>query len=198
MTTRKIAAASRGVALKENSIAWNGDTDFGLTGLLGNANIPQEEVADGATSAVKPWSGKEALEIITDIRTAISGIHTDTDSVHEPDTLLLPRANLDILALKPYSDKVAMPILEYITKPGNTFGLDKVDWLKELETSGVGGTAEMLLYPREEEVLEMFIPMEFEYLPPQFVNYVVKFIGESEVTAPVVRRPIAMKRVYGI
>src|SRR5579875_3449638 len=63
----KAAVARRAVAEKENKIAWIGDPDYNIKGVVNVAGIQIENVSQGASGQTK-WSSKTGAEIIEDIR----------------------------------------------------------------------------------------------------------------------------------
>lgn len=195
---QKADAARRTIREKENDIAWNGDTNYNIIGFLNNPNIPVQQMPLNGGSTSRLWADKTPAEIINDIQLLVTGIRDTTNGVHSGDTLLLPIAQYNTLATTPRSDNSDLTILEYITKPGNSFGLTTIDWLTELKGAGVGGTDMMALYEKDPEVLECRIPMEMQNLPPQARNLEFLVPVEAENAGVVVRYPLACSFGYGI
>ena len=194
------AAARRGMEEKLSDIAWNGDSEYGLIGILGNANIPQSQAAAPASGSDRTWAGgdKTPLEIISDITTAFSDIVSTTNQVHKANALALPVANFEYIKKTPYSDKVPMSILRYITDPENKFEIDVIEQAPELVGSGPGGEDQMLVYEKSDEVLQFRIPMELRALPPEQRNLEFLINMEAECAGMVVRYPLACSFTYGI
>ncbi len=194
------AAARRGMEEKLSNIAWNGDSEYGLIGILGNANIPQSQAAAPASGSDRTWAGgdKTPLEIISDITTAFSDIVSTTNQVHKANALALPVANFEYIKKTPYSDKVPMSILRYITDPENKFEIDVIEQAPELVGSGPGGEDQMLVYEKSDEVLQFRIPMELRALPPEQRNLEFLINMEAECAGMVVRYPLACSFTYGI
>lgn len=198
LDTMKMDACRRSMNEKQNSLVWTGDTEYNIIGLLNNPNIPTLAAASGIAGTT-PWSTKTPDEIITDIQAHTTLIQTQSKDIHEGDTLLLPRDQYDIIAKYPRSTHSDMTILEYITKPGNSFGLTTVDVLTELELAFTGGTEDgALCYERSEEVLEQRIPLEMQLLPMQARNLEFIIPTESRHGGVVVRYPLAMVFLTGI
>lgn len=198
---RKANAARRSIHEKENDIAWNGDAEYDLLGLLNNPNIPVDQVvqaAGGGNSRV--WGvDKTAAEVAEDIADLQSGIVTDTKEVHVGNVLLLPIKKLRFLASTPMSATIpTMTILKWIKDPDNGFMIDEVHGLPELSASGPGATEQMLLYERDPDVLEARIPMEMQTLPPERRNLEFVIPVESENAGVVVRYPLACRFGYNI
>jgi hypothetical protein len=194
----KVDSARRAVRVKESDIAWTGEASHDIVGLFENTNITNTQAPLNAGSTSRAWSAKTSDEIIADIITMISGIRTLTKGVQAANTLLLPVAQYDIIALKPRSSLTDTTILEFITKPGNAYGLDTVDWLVELEDAGTGASDMAFAYERDPEVLELRIPMEMQMLPPERRNLEMLTNIESEIAGVVVRYPLACYKLYDI
>lgn len=193
----KVDAARRSIRELENTLAWSGDTDHSIQGLLDHPNIPTVQAPVGA-STFRDWARKTPDEIIADIGALVTGIRDGTNGVHEPNTLLLPIAQYNLIAQTPRATQSDMTILEYIQKPGNSFGLDTVDWLTELAGAGTGGTDLAFCYERDPEVLENRIPLEMQTLPPERRNLEFIVNVESENGGVVVRYPLALYSMYDI
>ncbi len=194
------AAARRGMEEKLSDLAWNGDAQYNIIGILDNPNIPQAEVAAPASGTDRTWAGgdKTPLEIIADITTAISDIVDLTNQVQTPNTVVVPVAQYEYLIRTPYSDRVPMSIMRYITDPLNKFGIDLFEQAPELAATGPGGEDQMLVYERTDEVLSFRIPMELRALPPQPRNLEFLINMEAECAGLVVRYPLACSFSFGI
>jgi hypothetical protein len=198
LDTMKADAARRGIHELENTLAWTGDSDHGIVGFLANPNIPTVQAPQNAGATSRAWADKTADEQINDVRLLTSGIRTATRGVHEGNVLLVPQAQYDIMANTPRSTHSDTTVLQFITNPGNSFGLSTVDWLFELEGAGTGGSDMALCYELDDEVLQMHIPMEMQMLPPQARNMEFIIPVEAEVAGVVVRYPLACRTLYDI
>lgn len=194
----KVDAARRSIREKENGITWLGDTDHAIVGLFANANIPTVQAPLDATTTTRAWSGKTPDEIIDDVRLLTSGIRQATNGVHEGNTLVLPIGQYDIIANTPRSIHSDTTVLQFITNPGNSFGLDLVEWLTDIDLQGTGDSDMAMCYERTPEVLELRIPMEMRTHPPQMRNLEFVVPVEAENGGIVVRYPLAIRTLYDI
>lgn len=194
----KVDSARRAVRVKESDIAWNGESAHNIVGLFENTNITNVQAPNNAGATSRAWADKTPDEIIADISSMVSGIRTVTNGVQAANTLLLPIAQYDLIAQIPRSTVSDTTILEFITKPGNSYGLDLVDWLVELEDAGTGTSDMAFAYERDPEVLELRIPMEMQMLPPERRNLEMLTNIESEIAGVVVRYPLACTKLYDI
>jgi len=198
LDTMKADAARRGMNEKHSKIAWTGDAEYAMYGVLNNPNIPELAAGNGLSGSPL-WVNKTPDEIITDIQLATTRIQVQSKDIHKADTMLLPRTQYDIISKYPRSTHSDMTILEYITKPRNSFGLTTVDVLYELEDAFTSGTEDgMLVYEKSPEVLEQRIPMELQFLPVQARNLEYIIPGESRHGGTVIRYPLAMLFFTGI
>lgn len=194
----KVDAARRSIREKENDITWIGDTNHGITGLFANANIPTVQAPLNGGAASRLWVDKTSDEIISDVRLLTSGIRQVTNGVHEANTLVLPIAQYDVIANTPRSTISDTTVLQFITNPGNSFGLDKVEWLTDITGQGTGASDMAMAYERDAEILELRIPMEMRTHPPQLRNLEFVIPVEAENGGIVVRYPLACRTLYDI
>jgi len=194
----KAAASRRSIHEKESAICWNGDPASGLKGFLDNENVPLLATPTG--SGGYTWLLKTPDEIIKDVRLMVTQIRTQSKAVHAGDTLLLPIAQYDILANTPRSTLSDMTILEFLTKPGNSFGLTTISWLiDELDNAFTGGTEDAaVMYENSPEVLEQRIPLEMITHPVQEKGLEMKIPVESRHGGVVIRYPLAIVFMTGI
>ena len=197
LETQKADAQRRSLREKESNIAWNGDADSGLQGFLSNANIPQVAAPNGAAAASE-WPTKTPDEIIADVLAMVTKIREDSKGAFSGDTLLLPIDQYNLIAGTPRSATSDMTILEFITKPGNTYGLTTIDWLPDELDLAIGGEDIAVLYEKDPEVLEQRIPLELTLLPVQERNLEFVINGEARNGGVVVRYPIATVILTGI
>lgn len=199
LETAKVEAMRRSFRERESNICWNGDAITGIKGLLSNANIPSFGVPKG-TGGSPLWANKTADEIIADITAMVSRVRTQSKGIHNANTLVLPLAQYDLISMKPRSTHSDMTILEYITKPGNKFGLTSVEWLPfELDNAFTGGTEDgAFCYEKDSANLELYIPLEMQMLPVQPKNLEFVIPAESRIGGVVVRYPLAMCFATGI
>lgn len=198
LDTAKADSARRAVREKESDIAWNGDAEFGLIGLLDNDNIPFIATPTGTGGFL--WSQKTPDEILNDLRLMTSGIREQSKGIHNGNTLLLPIEQYDIIAQTPRSSTSDLTILEFVTKPGNSFGLATIDWLPtELKDRFIGDTKDgALMYERDPEVLEQRIPMELITYPIEVRGLENIINMEARNGGVVLRYPLATTIMTGI
>lgn len=199
LETMKAAAARRSIHEQESEIAWRGNDDSNLPGFLNNANIPITAAPVGA-STTSPWSTKTPDEIIADFTLIITQVRANSKKRFSADTALLPIDQWNIIATTPRSTNSDMTILEFLTKPGNSFGLTTIESIPdELDLAFTGDTEDgMIVYEKSSEVLEQIIPLEMVTHPVQERGLEFLIPVESRHGGTVVRYPIACAILTGI
>ena len=90
LDVRKAEAARYAVDFELNRIAWAGDKENGLIGVLSPENdIPLYVVPNGASGKTS-WESKTADEILADLNGMQKQVSRTTKNVERPDTLALP------------------------------------------------------------------------------------------------------------
>lgn len=184
---------------KESALAWNGDSVLGIKGFFDNPNIPLLAAVNGGGGSPL-WANKTPAEILADISTGVTKVRVQSKGLHNADTLLLSIDRYNVLATTPRSTNTDLTLLEYIQKPGNSFGLRTIDWLPfELDTAFTGGTETgAVFYQKNPENIEQRIPLERTLLPVQSKNLEFVTNAESRHGGVVVRRPLAALFLTGI
>ena len=198
LETIKANAARRAIREQENTLAWTGNTTYGIVGFLNNPNIPTQAVGTGTSGDT--WALKTAAEILKDIADSTGAIRTTSKGLHEADTVLLPIPQYNIIATTKINSLSEKTILQEITEPGNAYGIKTVGWLPVELTSAFTGDTEdgAVFYERDPEVLENRIPLEMEIDPVQKKNLEFLIPVEARNGGVVVRMPMACLFLTGI
>lgn len=90
LDTRKAESARYQIDYLNNKIAWNGDEETGLRGVLSkDTDVPLYILANGAKGSTK-WDQKDEDEILADINGMLKQMARTTKKVEKADTLALP------------------------------------------------------------------------------------------------------------
>ena len=194
--TAKAGVARRAVAEKENRLAWIGDADFGIKGLINATGIQTENVPNnGETSPSTEWSAKTGEQMLEDVRiirahiTVLPG-HGDSGNL----ILGVPPEQYEILS-KRYSDYDPRTILEVI-RSRNWFR--DIVRAPELRGVGTGGTDSLLVFDSSREVVELLLPMDLYRHDPEWKFPAWKFAVEERCGGCIIRYPMAIARGDGI
>jgi hypothetical protein len=164
LETRKATAARRAVEQKMNSLAWNGDTAYGIQGFIKYPGTTEYVVPATGTGSSKTWAAKTADQILTDLNGIKNAVYLTTNGMEMIDTILIPMAQLDLiknLRMNTYNDTT---VYEFFIRnnPGIT-----INAVRELDGAGTGGIDVMVAYKKDPEHLEFHVPMQFEQFEPQ-------------------------------
>ncbi|UZO91759.1 DUF2184 domain-containing protein [Roseomonas mucosa] len=201
LTPERAAAARHGYETFVEKIAFQGDARLGLTGLLNGASVTVVAAPNGA-GGTATWATKTPDEIAKDVNDAIFGVYSSTNGIEAPNTLLLPISRLNYIATKRLSDTTTTTVLEHIQRV-NSYTVRTgqpllIRGVFGMETAGAGGTARMLVYRRDIEVVKMHIPMPHKFLPAESRLLKVEVPGIFRLGGVEWRRPGAARYVDGI
>jgi hypothetical protein len=193
--TMKANAARRAILALENLIAFKGDSNYNLQGLLNHPNIPSADVpADGQGNTTE-WVNKTADQIIRDVSDAVNQVIDLTKGVHTPTDILLPIAQYTLIATKRIPD-TNITILKFILE-SNPF-IRSITWVNELKDPFGDGVDYMVAYQKDPEILELNIPSDFESLPvePSGLEFIVNC--QERIAGMIIRYPLAISFSTGI
>lgn len=189
--TTKAETVRKGIAEKENRIAFIGDKEHNIKGLTNATGVQVYAVPQGSGSSTK-WADKTADEIVSDIRKAKNKVNK-LDG-HQADTLLVTPDSFEHLE-KPFNEFTKQTVLEYI-KSQNWF--TRIETVNDLKGQGAADSECFVVLDSSPSVVELGVPMEITRHPEEyaFPNYKVPF--EERTTGLIVRYPMAIVRGDGI
>lgn len=199
------ATACRRIAEEfTDRVAFTGDTQKGMTGLV-NASTPTATTApaDGTGSATT-FASKTPDFILRDINGQLTGIYTGTLGAEMADTILMPYSVLLDISTRRIDTVNQTTILEWI-KRNNIYTLTTGQELTirgvfgYLDTAGASSTKRMVAYRRSPEVLKMHVPMPFRFLPAwQLGPILFEVPGIFRLGGVDIRRPKSVRYLDGI
>lgn len=196
LTQRQSNAARRANDQLVNRLAWFGDDNYNMLGMLNNPNIPEAAVLNNGAGATTQWVNKTPDQILYDMNTLVNGINALTKGVEMANTLIMPVAQYTLIASTPRSSVSDTTILEYFIQ-NNPF-ITMVDWVPELTGAGPTSTDVMIAYDRNPDKLTMEIPMPYTQYPPQERNLAFVVPCESRYGGIIVYYPLSISIGYGI
>lgn len=161
-------AAKRAVEQTIDTIAQTGDSQYGLKGLLNQAN-PTTYTVEAGSGGDTEWTqsggpNKTPDEIIYDMAGICDAVETASKENFAANMLLLPLSSWQYVNKTRMGDGSNDTILEHFRRIRPEVQVDK--W-SALETAGSGSVKRMCAYQRDPEVVLLIIPQEFEQFPPQ-------------------------------
>lgn len=155
-------AARRAYEEMVDRVALTGDATKSFQGLINNTSVTAAAVITG------DWATATEDEILADVNALLLGVANDTQYSAMADTLLLPYAKLNIVATRRLGDTQGT-ILSFLQKYNTYTAMTGrpllIRAIRGLDTAGAGGTARMVAYRRDPQVLKLHIPMPHRFLP---------------------------------
>lgn len=196
----KVFAVREGYEQFMEGLAFDGDTEKNWLGFFSQTSVTAVSAPNGAAAASE-WSTKTPDEILADVNTILTGLHTASLTVEMADTLLLPTAQFTDIASRRLTD-TGQTVLEFIQR-ANVYtattgrALD-IRSQRRLAGKGAGATDRMMAYRRDPQVVRMHLPMPLQFLQafPWLMEVIVPAMfrmGEVNV-----RRPGACRYMDGI
>lgn len=197
LDARRMAAAMRAHEQLMNTIAWFGDTESGLQGVLNNDNLSIGEVAEGTASGTPTeWADKTPAEILFDLHSIANDIWTDSKMVERPDTILLPPTQYKLIESTRVSTIDNMSILKSFLQ--NSTLIKNVIPINELAGAGTQSADVMMCYAKDPSKLTFEIPMEPIWHPEQRQGLEIVIPSECSIGGLIVYYPMSIKLREGI
>lgn len=198
LDTRKAEAARYAIDRKTNEIAFAGDKEHKLMGMLSSDNnIPLYTLATVETKT--SWKDKSAAEILADINGMFAYQSRITQDVERADTLALPPAVFIDISTR------QIPNTGYTVK---RFLLENAPYLKNIITApelsaenkatNPYGVDVAMLYTNSADKFSLEIPMAFYQYPLQNRNLEVIVPCEERVAGIVLYYPLSTLLAVGV
>jgi hypothetical protein len=162
---RKANAARRANEQAVDSIAANGDSVNGLSGLLTLSNTLTYTIPNGA-SGHADWARKTGQEMLADLVNATSKIVSTSKDVEHPTTWLLPINQYNLIANTNLNTGIAATVLSHFLAT-NPYIKEVFPWYRLTNAGSGGSVARAVCYVRDPDHLWLEIPQEFEMFPAQ-------------------------------
>ena len=204
LDTRKAESARYQIDYLNNKIAWNGDAETGLKGVLSIDNdVPLYTVANGAKGTTS-WADKTEDEILADITGMLKQMATVTKKVEKPDTLALSSdAYIEIQNKR--IEGTATTVLKYIQD--NIPDIKQIVSCPELDADSVetnphaaasDGKAVALLFKNDSRKLSIENPLPFMQYPIQTQGLEVVVPCEARTAGAMIYYPMSLLIAVGV
>ena len=204
LDTRKAESARYQIDYLNNKIAWNGDAETGLKGVLSTDNdVPLYTVANGAKGTTS-WADKTEDEILADITGMLKQMATVTKKVEKPDTLALSSdAYIEIQNKR--IEGTATTVLKYIQD--NIPDIKQIVSCPELDADSVetnpyaaasDGKAVALLFKNDSRKLSIENPLPFMQYPIQTQGLEVVVPCEARTVGAMIYYPMSLLIAVGV
>jgi hypothetical protein len=167
LTAERGDAARRAYEEFMERIAFTGDTAKGWTGLVNDLTVTAGTAPATGTGSSPLWSTKTGDQMATDINLILTGIYTNSNTIEMADTLLLPISQFTTLATTRVTNTTASAlgwVQEYNTYTAITGQQLTIRAVRGLDTAGAGGTARIVAYKNDPQILKLHLPMPHKFL----------------------------------
>ncbi|MFG6334793.1 MAG: DUF2184 domain-containing protein [Lachnospiraceae bacterium] len=202
LDVRKGESARYAMDYAVNKIAWAGDRDNGLVGILSEDNDIPKYVLSTVTVGGKEYTEfryKNADQILDDINGMQKYVSQITKNVEKPDTLVLPSHVYIDLATRRIPD-TETTVLKFIMEHAPY--LKEVREANELQADSTDinptGSAVAFLFTNDERKLSLEIPMHFYQYPLQEKGLEIEIPCEQRVAGMVIYYPLSALIAEGV
>ena len=203
LSTERAEAARRAYEEFIDRLVRIGDPRKAITGLFNNPYVTRATtIQDGTGGNPGLWSAKTADQSIRDVQNSLTQVYQGSNTVEMADTVLLPISNLQLLANTRVPNTYGNA-LDYLAKynlwTATTGQALTILGSLNLDTAGLGGTARMVTYRRDPQIVKLHLPMPHRFLPVwQTGPMTFDIPGIFRVGSVEVRRPGAVAYTDGI
>lgn len=167
LTDKRRVAAVRAIDTKLDRVAWFGDADRNIPGLVNYPGTTESTLLADGTGASKLWATKTPEQILRDVTQLVSAIKTPTNDVEFGDTLLLPSSIYTAIGgrVMDPANGSNVTILTFLKTNLAELGIKTIAAIPELNGAGAGATNRVMLYRNDPMNLEFHLPVPMEFLP---------------------------------
>lgn len=188
---RKANAAKKAIMTLEDDIACNGDSDHGLVGLFSHPNIPDVAIPADGTGSSAAWSAKTADLILRDMNLLVTTVIDNTKGVEEPDTMLLPLAQHNLIANLRVGE-TGLSVLQWFLN--NNPYIKQIQVWNKLKGAGVSSSDLFMVYKKDPDKLTLEVPQDFEQFPVQEEGLEYEVNCHSRTGGVIVYYPLSLAK----
>jgi hypothetical protein len=201
LDVRKADAARYAIDYEINRIAWAGDEENKLVGVLSpTTNVPVFSLPLNAGGTSTKFVDKTPQECLNDIRSMIEYTATLTKSVEQPDTLALPTEAFLYMSNTPRSDFSDLSIMNWILQ--NVSRLKQIVEAPELNDDSLitpyPGQGVGFMFKKDPKKFTIETPKPFEQhaIQPKGLEFEVPC--DARVAGAVIYYPLSMLIIPGV
>lgn len=192
----KANSAKRAIDQVINTIAWRGDAEYNLVGILNHPNIPVD------TSVNKIDATSTPDQILAILNAAVTDTIELTNGVEIPNTMVMTIKAYSYIQRTARSTTSDTTILQFFLS--NNPSITRIDWAVELAAvdpapSGGAGPVDCLItYNSDPDKFSLEIPSPFEQLEPEKQNLTYKIDCIAECGGIIAPYPLSLRIVEDI
>ena len=192
---RKASGARRAIEEQINSLAWNGDTDYGIQGFIKYPGTTEYVAPATGTGTSKLWSTKTPDQILTDLNGLVNAVWIPTRGREMVNVILLTQANLSLIKNTRVGSTSDTTIFKFFMD--NNPGI-RLDWLAELEDAGTSGTDMATAFTSDSLHVTLEVPVAFEMFEESHEGMEYVIPCHAEVGGVIVYYPMSVSWTEGI
>lgn len=188
LPSQKALSARWAVEVRLAKIAMQGDSDYGLYGLLNHPNIGIANPTYGN------WQDatRTAQEIVSDVRDMVDNIEEQSNEIHSANTLLLPKRSLAAMK-NTYVNQTAITAYELVTKEFPNLRIRGYSFL-----NGTPGSQEAFVGQFDVGNIGHIVPLRFMQLPAQARNLELVVPCLARTGGVALYRPLAFAKAVNL
>jgi len=205
LDTRKGESARFQIDNLNNIIAWRGDEESGLMGVLSEGqSIPLYAIGQGDESGATKWTEKTADEILADVNGMAKQVARVTKNVERPDTLCVPaEVYMDISTRRiPDTSTTVLAFIKehspYIKHIVSAAELDADSVETNPYAAAEDGQGVAFLFKNDERKLALENPMPFYQYPLQVKGLETIIPCEARTAGVIVYYPFSALIAVGV
>lgn len=158
---RRASAVRRAYEEKVESVAMFGEGSVSLAGFFNNTTV--DVISANKWFSTSAVTAQEMLEILNQ---GVSAIISGSNMKEQPDTILMPYEDYNIVSTTRNSDSSDVTVLEYFLRT-NPFirNVEPINQLAAANSSLVKNR--LVVYKRDPQKVQLHIPQPLELFPPQ-------------------------------
>lgn len=158
---RRASAVRRAYEEKVESVAMFGEGSVSLAGFFNNATV--DVISANKWFSTSNVTAQEMLEILNQ---GVSAIISGSNMKEQPDTILMPYEDYNIVSTTRNSDSSDVTVLEYFLRT-NPF-IRNVEPINQLAAANSSlAKNRLVVYKRDPQKVQLHIPQPLELFPPQ-------------------------------
>ena len=200
--TEDLIAVELGYARRLQTQMFLGNSALSLEGFINATGVANTQAAAPGSGTSRIWGGVDKTndEIMHDIVDAVSRIRARTFGAYGKSgmTVALNQTKFDFIANERMASGTDTTIMQFILNNSKSNGISNFVVVFDLTGQGTGATQLMIVYPKDNKVLEANVAEGIIWMPMETKGLAFIFNSEMEFGGVTMRYAVALEQVYGI
>ena len=195
LTSRKMISNRDAAERKFEKIAWQGDPEAGLVGMLTVPNATKETASTKAAGGTTWANNATAAEVYADLVRPIIQQTEDTNETERPDTYVMSLSDMEYANSVFFEDASGQSALARFKQNYPEVTIESTSYVKG---QGAGGTNVILAYKNDSMKVAMETPLPYNVMAPQFRNLVTIINARLRTAGVVAYFPLSITIIEGL